>query len=210
MENNLYSLRNGFKKARKRKGHTQQQVADIMGVTLKTVMNWEQGVSNPDLETTMKLAELFDCDLDSLAGKIQERTHDIKTACELTGLSEAAIEKIRGFGPIHPNAKTLSRMIESDRFDNFITTYKMFLTFLSKLTAADLDDQLPWYELNDNNVVLGVNQSISHFKQEVSLAMIHICDDNYAKQVSQAIQDIDYPFTLSVEPGKYTIHRGEE
>ena len=54
MENELYSLRKGFKKARRRKGISQAEVAKKMDVTLKTVMNWEQGISNPDLETIIE------------------------------------------------------------------------------------------------------------------------------------------------------------
>ncbi len=203
----LYSLRNGLGKARKRKGLKQTDLAEKMNVTLKTVMNWEQGIVNPDLETMMKLSELLECDLDYLTGRLKESTHDIQFVSEFTGLSEEAINKISDPQIGNPFGKTLSRMVESERFENFITTYKIFLTLLNKIESSDLDDNIPWYELNHDGVVLGLNQSISHFKQEVSLAMVHICDDNYFQQASQVIQDVSEPFSASIETGRITIHK---
>ena len=156
----------------------------------------------------MRLSDILECDVDHLLGRMRERTHDNKTACELTGLSENAINKITNSELNHPTARTLSRMIESSRFENLITTYRVFLEFLSKLKASDLDDRRPWFELNDKNVILGTNEAINHFKQEVSLAMIHICEDNYFQSVSQ-IQDWPDEMELSIEPGRVRMHRKE-
>ena len=39
----LYSLKEGLKRARKEAGLTQADLAEKMGVHIKTVMNWEQG-----------------------------------------------------------------------------------------------------------------------------------------------------------------------
>ena len=178
MEKNQYSMRKGFKNARKRKGMTQSEVASEMDVNIKTVMNWEQGVSNPDFKTAMRLSELFQCDLDCLTGKIEERTHDIHFIQCFTGLSGEAIEKISNPDLGNPAGKTLSRMIETERFNNLISTYKIFLTFVSRITADDADDSSPWLELNKENVVLGTQQAARHFKQEVLSAMESVCDDD--------------------------------
>ena len=178
MEKYQYSMRGGFKKARMKTGLTQSQVAKEMDVNLKTVMNWEQGVSNPDFKTAMKLSELFNCDLDCLTGRLNESTHDIHFVHEFTGLSEDAMEKISDPDLGNPAGKTLSRMIETERFDNLITTYKIFLTFVDRITADDADDPSPWLELNKENVVLGTQQAARHFKQEVLSAMASVCDDD--------------------------------
>lgn len=207
MEKKLYSLRGGLKKARKRKGIKQSDLADLMGVTLKTVMNWEQGVVNPDFETVMRLADNLECDLDYLTGRLKESTHDIHFVHEFTGLSEEAIQKIRCPELNHPIGKILSHMMESNGFINVMTTYDIFLKFLSRLKASDLE-RLSDYELNDDSVILGVNEAINHFKQEVSIAMVHLCEDEYLKQAQQAIQDIDTPFSVTVEPGRVRLHRG--
>lgn len=90
----LYSLKEGLKRARKEAGLTQAELAEKMGVHIKTVMNWEQGIAEPSLGTLMKLTELYNCDLDYLTGRIDCKTHDLQFIHDQTGLSEKAIEKL--------------------------------------------------------------------------------------------------------------------
>ncbi len=189
MEKNMYSLRGGFKKARTRKGITQAQVAEAMNVNLKTVMNWEQGISNPNLEMTMKLCELFECDLDSLAGRIKERNHDIKTACQLTGLSEAAIEKITKAKPYRSlPAKYLSLLIESDGFNGMIMAYKNFIDSANKLKESTLET--PQYNLNDiETVVLSREQATRYFMRSAADAMSFLCEEEFRKQYMIALDN---------------------
>ena len=40
-------------------GYTQVEVAEIVGVVPKTIMNWELGVSAPKMENAQKLSELY-------------------------------------------------------------------------------------------------------------------------------------------------------
>lgn len=90
----LYSLKPGLKAARKAAHMTQQQLADQFNVSLKTVMNWEQGLVNPDLEDVYRLADLLHCDIDFLTGRISCQTHDLQYVHDLTGLSEDAIKTL--------------------------------------------------------------------------------------------------------------------
>ena len=185
METKLYSLRDGLKKARKRRGWTQEDLRIEMGVSLKTVMNWEQGRVNPPLETMIELCEVLDCDLDYLIGRLEEKTHDLHSVHEFTGLSEKALDKIICPELNHPMSKTLSHLIESDKFENLITSYKVFLELLKQLDDSDLE-QLSSFELKEGgNVVLSTNEAINHFKQQVSLVMEHICDSDHMTRLSQ-------------------------
>ena len=93
----LYSLKEGLKRARKEAGLTQADLAEKMGVHIKTVMNWEQGIAEPPLGTLMELTELYHCDLDYLTGRLDQKTHDLQFIHDQTGLSEKAIEKLRLF-----------------------------------------------------------------------------------------------------------------
>ena len=77
----LYSLKEGLKRARKTAGLTQEELAKKIGVSTKTIMNWEQKVKAntlPTLGTLLQLAELYDCDLDYLTGRIECKTHDLQ------------------------------------------------------------------------------------------------------------------------------------
>lgn len=93
----LYSLKEGLKRARKEAGLTQAELAETMGVHIKTVMNWEQGIAEPPLGTLMELTELYHCDLDYLTGRLDQKTHDLQFIHDQTGLSEKAIEKLQSF-----------------------------------------------------------------------------------------------------------------
>lgn len=53
---------------RKRRGMSQEELANQLGVTRQAISNWERGMTQPDLEMLMKLAAIFETDLDGLIG----------------------------------------------------------------------------------------------------------------------------------------------
>ena len=50
---------------------TQKQLAEKISNMQRNVSNWEQGVSDPDLQTVEKLADVFGVTLDELFGREQ-------------------------------------------------------------------------------------------------------------------------------------------
>lgn len=66
---------------RKSKGYTQQEAADLLGVSNKTVSNWETGASCPDISMLPALAELYGVTCDEIVrGKRILAAEDEKTA----------------------------------------------------------------------------------------------------------------------------------
>ena len=59
-------LKDNIKVYRKKMNLTQEQLAEIMGVTVGAVSKWELGLSNPDIMQLPKLARLFGVSLDVL------------------------------------------------------------------------------------------------------------------------------------------------
>lgn len=51
---------------RKKKGMTQLELAELLGVTDKAVSKWERDLSCPDINTFPKIAEIFDISCDEL------------------------------------------------------------------------------------------------------------------------------------------------
>lgn len=98
-----YNIAEGLKRARRQYNEgkskelriTQEKLAERLGVSSKTVMNWEQGQAEPSLSTLMDLADIYHCDLDYLTGRIDCKTHDLQFIHNQTGLSEKAIEKLQ-------------------------------------------------------------------------------------------------------------------
>ena len=53
-------LANRFKGLRAEKGYTQKDVADLLGISPTAVASWEQERNNPNLDTLVRIAKLFD------------------------------------------------------------------------------------------------------------------------------------------------------
>ncbi len=48
---------------------TQKELADKIGNVQRNISNWENGASEPDCETILRLANLFNVSIDELFGK---------------------------------------------------------------------------------------------------------------------------------------------
>jgi MerR family transcriptional regulator, light-induced transcriptional regulator len=66
-------LSNRIKELRKKKGYTQKELADLLGVGQTTVANYEQGIRVPDTDKLNKLADLFKVTLDYLLGRDEKK-----------------------------------------------------------------------------------------------------------------------------------------
>lgn len=58
-----------IKKMRERKGLTQQEVANVLEVKKARYGDWERETTMVNLRDAIRLADLFDCTLDELAGR---------------------------------------------------------------------------------------------------------------------------------------------
>lgn len=59
---------------RKRKNITQEQLAEILGVSRQSVSRWEMDQAFPETEKLIRLAGLFSCSIDFLLSEVLERT----------------------------------------------------------------------------------------------------------------------------------------
>lgn len=76
-----------MKAFRKERKMTQEQIAEIMGVTVGAVYKWESKQSAPDLGTIMALAELFEISTDVLIGYEWQRTNAESALARMKELS---------------------------------------------------------------------------------------------------------------------------
>lgn len=77
------SLSQNIRRFRKGRHLTQDQLAEIMGVTLGAVYKWESGQSTPDLALIVKMADFFGISTDVLIGYHLNRSNAEKTLQEL-------------------------------------------------------------------------------------------------------------------------------
>lgn len=79
---------------RKEKGMTQLELAEKMGVTDKAVSKWERDLSFPDINSILKLAEIFEVSVDEL---MQIKT-DTKENIGKNKVDEIVDNALKGIG----------------------------------------------------------------------------------------------------------------
>lgn len=84
-------FQNNLKARRMKKGLSQGELAIRLNVVRQTVSKWEKGVSVPDAETLIKLADLLDTSVNDLLGSnvVPEDSNDMnKIADQLVRVNE--------------------------------------------------------------------------------------------------------------------------
>ena len=61
-----------LKEIRKSAKKTQQEVADVLGIPLRTYQNYEREIHDPDTDVICKLADYYGVTLDYLAGRVNQ------------------------------------------------------------------------------------------------------------------------------------------
>lgn len=83
--NRLYELR-------KKKGLSQEELANRINVSRQTVSKWEIGDSTPDMEKLIALSDLFEISLDELIlGKVSESREQGANASEIAIMLEEKV-----------------------------------------------------------------------------------------------------------------------
>lgn len=63
-------------KLRKENHYTQEQLADVLGVSRQAISKWESNRTYPETDKLIQLSELFDCSLDYLLKDAEETDHN--------------------------------------------------------------------------------------------------------------------------------------
>ena len=91
-------LSENIRSNRKDRGLTQEQLSEVLGVTVGAVYKWEAGLSVPELPMIVEMADFFDTSVDALLGysmkdnriaATAKRLHIYKDTLDPDGLSEA-------------------------------------------------------------------------------------------------------------------------
>ena len=72
----MNEVKTTIKQLRQEKGINQEQLAEQLHVTRQAVSNWENGKTQPDIETLTQIAEYFDVSVERLIyGRAKPRWH---------------------------------------------------------------------------------------------------------------------------------------
>lgn len=98
--------------ARERTGLTQEEVAEELQKSRKTIVNWENGKTPPRVDDLKQLSDILNCDFGYFIGEIEEWTHQITDIKAATGLSSDAIAVLLAIKEHSSKDKTASFDLE--------------------------------------------------------------------------------------------------
>ena len=93
-------MKENLKKLRIEKGLTQKTMCEMLSVSHNCYASYEQGRTEPNVQTLIKLAEIFEVSVDYLIGK----TDDVgfmpaQTSSEFSSAERELIKKVRSLSP---------------------------------------------------------------------------------------------------------------
>lgn len=184
-----------LRKLIERKNTTIKAVADFIGVSRQAVSQYQDGSTQPNAETIVKIAEFFNVTTDYLlTGKNRNIDESMNISCDFTGLSRNAVDTLRQLNTT--KCKTISQIIESNEFLNIVHI------IISAQYNKDL--LLP----NDAPIVNRISNILSEKKRSESEKI----SERFAEQVAQrglapfykqeVIEDITTIFNRLTESGE--------
>ena len=138
--NRKLTLSENIRSFRRQRKLTQEQLAEVLGVTTGAVYKWESGLSIPDIGLIVEMADFFDTSVDVLLGYRMEDNRLKETVARLkkyrhdkdpAGLTEAekALKKYpNSFEIVHESA-TLYRAfgLESGKKEHALRALELFI-----------------------------------------------------------------------------------
>lgn len=89
-------LKENLKTLRKQKGMSQEILAQQLNVVRQTISKWEKGLSVPDADMLIRIADLFDTSVSELLGnKIEQKENVSEIAVQLALLNEQLAQKAK-------------------------------------------------------------------------------------------------------------------
>ncbi|MBO4242001.1 MAG: helix-turn-helix transcriptional regulator [Clostridiales bacterium] len=188
MKNELSTNIRAFRKER---GLTQEQIAEVFGVTVGAVHKWEAGLSTPDLSLILEMADFFDTSLDVLIGfeardnrisVLAERLRKMSYSMDPDCIAEAekALKKyphnfsivfecalayaVYGYNP--GNDKHLRRAME---------LFKQSVTLISQNTDPDINEAVIYGQIAILHQTMGeVDKALDIYKKHNAGGMFDI------------------------------------
>ncbi len=74
------TLGDKLSKLRRENNYTQEQLADVLGVSRQAISKWESDTTYPETDKLIRISELFDCSLDYLLKDKVETDNRVQTA----------------------------------------------------------------------------------------------------------------------------------
>ena len=134
------SLGNSLFDARKKKGLSQEEVAEKLGVSRQTISKWETEETVPDIYQAKKLAKIYGLSLDELIDADLDQKEIEEVIKNTDEKKEAKINWTNAWSKKYPVLATYQQEVDIDRYARQIR--EMLTDLQVKYHYNDLDSML--------------------------------------------------------------------
>ena len=147
------SLGNSLYKSRKKKGLSQEEVAEKLGVSRQTISKWETEETVPDIYQAKKLAKIYGLSLDELTDVDLDQKEIEEVIKNTDDKKEAKINWTNAWSKKYPVLATYQQEVDIDMYAGQIR--EMLTDLQVKYHYNDLDSMLVlkdilYHEWKDN------------------------------------------------------------
>lgn len=158
-----------LKQARNDAGFTLEEVAEkIDKKQYQTVSKYESENAIPSFDVVLKLCNLYGCEVEYILGLIDKKTKSKFDSCDVTGLSEPAIDRLirwKRSGFSNFGSDFISKMIEDDKLIFELVRAGNAYTNIKHDDKKNTNDIL---ESGDGCVLLQKENAIKFLSYEIS------------------------------------------
>ena len=134
------SLGNSLYKSRKKKGLSQEEVAEKLGVSRQTISKWETEETVPDIYQAKKLAKIYGLSLDELIDVDLDQKEIEEVIKNTDEKKEAKINWTNAWSKKYPVLATYQQEVDIDKYARQIR--EMLTDLQVKYHYNDLDSML--------------------------------------------------------------------
>ena len=186
---------------RKRRGLTQEQLAEVLGVTTGAVYKWESGLSFPELPMIVELADFFDTSVDALLGYEMKdnrleatvtRLQEYRRSKDRDGLAEAekALKKYPHSFQIVSESAALYRAFGFDSGDKALFRRALELLEQSRLLLSQNEDP----QISEQTIYGRIAQTylgLDETDKAIALWKAHNADGVYSPRIGHILAQND-------------------
>lgn len=143
------TLGNKLSKLRKENNYTQEQLADVLGVSRQAISKWESDITYPETDKLVRISKLFHCTTDYLLLEEDETAADTKQ----NSSTHYPLSNNRIFieSPLTKNLVSCFKVTASPVVAPTKKQPKYLLLGVDKVTVfGEHTTQLGWYETKDD------------------------------------------------------------
>lgn len=192
-------------KLREERNETQDQLAKAVGITRQSLSRYETNERTPNIELIYNIAKHYEVSADYLLGLSEVKSLDnrVQAACEVTGLSEKAIEKLNNcyndeFSSVF--TKTISDIISCDSFFEMIE--ELWHYGENSLQTEYIEDISGIIQEISNNREYSIElreNFMTRFANCFNLSADKIyCDSSYRKECNKTYEQFGFAENFSI------------